>query len=296
MTEENLKCPYCEKEFIRYSLLRSHARRIHNILNEELYITVYLNGVWPTCGCGCGEKLRWGNKQGGVGFGKYIEGHGVRVNNPYQLPHVVEKSKATRKKMWENGELHIWCEGLSIETNESLQKMAQKTKENKGRALKISKALKGVAKSKEHAAKSSAFIKEYWKNPINREEQSHKRLLWMKKNDYTVKSKLEEDFVKILESLNIEFERQYYVREIKGYYDFYLPKQNILIEVQGDFWHCNPQSKYFKPIYDCQKKNLIVDLKKKLWCEENKIPLIEIWEMDMKIKTQEIIEKIRQLL
>lgn len=77
--------------------------------------------------------------------------------------------------------------------------------------------------------------------------------------------------------------------------DIYLPKLNLIIEFNGDYWHCNP-IKYEKDYFH-QVKNMTAE---QLWeYDKNKIDLIKskgynlevVWESDYK-KNQNIINKI----
>ena len=50
-------------------------------------------------------------------------------------------------------------------------------------------------------------------------------------------SKLEEDFAKnFLDKLNIKYVYQFEAKDIKRWYDFYLPEQNLIIEIDGSYW------------------------------------------------------------
>lgn len=50
-------------------------------------------------------------------------------------------------------------------------------------------------------------------------------------------SKLEEDFAhNFLDKLGVEYQYQFEAKEIGRYFDFYLNKSNIIIEVDGDYW------------------------------------------------------------
>lgn len=50
-------------------------------------------------------------------------------------------------------------------------------------------------------------------------------------------SKLEDKFAEeFLEKNGIAYQRQYEAKDIKRFYDFYLPDSNILIEIDGDYW------------------------------------------------------------
>lgn len=68
--------------------------------------------------------------------------------------------------------------------------------------------------------------------------------------------------------------------------DIYIPKLNLIIEYNGDYWHCNP--KKYKPDYYHQVKQATA---KELWeYDKNKIDLIKksgynleiVWESDLK--------------
>jgi very-short-patch-repair endonuclease len=94
-------------------------------------------------------------------------------------------------------------------------------------------------------------------------------------------SKLEKTFSNILILLNIEYETSYYVKEIKAFYDFYLPKYNLIIEVDGDFWHTNPLKYPNGPISKCQFKNAIRDKEKNEWVVNNGYKILRFWENDI---------------
>lgn len=50
-------------------------------------------------------------------------------------------------------------------------------------------------------------------------------------------SKLEEDFASdFLDKLGVEYVRQFKAEPLQRYYDFYLPKENLLIEIDGGYW------------------------------------------------------------
>jgi hypothetical protein len=53
------------------NVLARHVRSMHCIEWPDYFVKHELKGQWPTCACGCNEKLMW--KKGG--FGKYIRGH-----------------------------------------------------------------------------------------------------------------------------------------------------------------------------------------------------------------------------
>lgn len=50
-------------------------------------------------------------------------------------------------------------------------------------------------------------------------------------------SKLEEKFAReYLDKLGVEYIYQFEAKDIKRFYDFYLPNSNLIIEVDGDYY------------------------------------------------------------
>lgn len=101
-------------------------------------------------------------------------------------------------------------------------------------------------------------------------------------------SKLEESFSKMLDDEKISWINQYRIGEKK--YDFYLPKYNILIEIDGDYWHSNSNTGF---IVDKKFKKKIFrnDILKNLLAEQNGFKLIRIWEADLKKMNSRDIHK-----
>ena len=109
-------------------------------------------------------------------------------------------------------------------------------------------------------------------------------------------SKLELEFTKILDSLNIKYIQWFYAKEIKAFYDFYIPAKNIIIEVDGDFYHCNPDIYINGSICKTQEKNLKRDQQKNQWAKDNGFKLLRFWETDINNNPQQIIETLKQKL
>lgn len=285
-------CDICEKGYESLWGLSNHRSRKHDIRPIETYTKYVLNNNKPTCQCGCGEEPTFlGIKKG---FRDYIRGHASRVNNNWG--HNVDaqkKSKDTQRKMYESGELVIWNKGLTKEDDERLD-YGDKIISNLERRKKISKALKGRKRPQYVLDKLDEGMREYWGKEENKEKQSHKRVLYIKENGFTTISKIEDYFSTLLDEQNIEYYRQFYVREIKSLYDFKIKGKKILIEVDGDFWHCNPKTKHKIPVTEHQKKNLVSDSIKNDWCLNNGYTLLRFWEDDIKNNIEWVIDEIRK--
>jgi very-short-patch-repair endonuclease len=58
-------------------------------------------------------------------------------------------------------------------------------------------------------------------------------------------SKAEKEISDHLTQINVEHKTQFRIPSISYIYDFYIPNLNLIIEYNGNFWHCNPK-KYQK--------------------------------------------------
>lgn len=94
--------------------------------------------------------------------------------------------------------------------------------------------------------------------------------------------------------INIDFKYQYEYQH--RLFDFYLEKYNILIEVDGNFYHCNPNSKHHEMIYETQKLTKQNDNYKDELCVNNNITLIRYWEKDINERPEWVISDLRQKL
>jgi len=100
-------------------------------------------------------------------------------------------------------------------------------------------------------------------------------------------SRVEKIFQKdFLEKYSINFINQYQITN--RYYDFYLPDYNLLIEVQGDFWHFNPKLYKFPNKY--QIAGMERDVIKAKLAEDSLKGLEFIWEDDIKNNKNKVIE------
>jgi G:T-mismatch repair DNA endonuclease (very short patch repair protein) len=131
--------------------------------------------------------------------------------------------------------------------------------------------------------KQKESIKKYWNN-LN-DEQKNKIF------NYNGKSNLETKISEVLNNLSISYTTQF---PLKGkLFDFRLVNTNILIEVNGDYWHCNPEIynidesiKFpggYKKVSDIWDK----DRDKRIKAEEIGYFVIYIWESEIK-KTKDL--------
>ncbi len=249
--------------------------------NAEKLIQEKYNGIHPICGCGCEEKTVYDHSS--KDFGKFKRGHQTRVNKNYfgdpKNPKRVEKIIATRKAKFTSGEYDYIKE--AIKQNRKDPKLGEK----------ISKGAKGIAKPKpegfgvgrKHSDKTKDKMSESAMNRILKTQQKHT-------------SKLESEFAKILDLLNIKYTQWFYAKEIKAFYDFHILVNDIIIEIDGDFYHCNPDVYINGPICKTQTKNIKRDQIKNQWAKDNGFKLLRFWETDINNNPQQIIETLKKEL
>ena len=66
-------------------------------------------------------------------------------------------------------------------------------------------------------------------------------------------------------------------------FDFGSKKHRILLEVQGDYWHANPElfGEGKRPINEIQSSKIKTDKEKEKFCQEKGFTLFHIWETDI---------------
>lgn len=288
---EKFICKECDKVYETLKGLSNHRFQKHKIKPQNTYDEYVLNGVKPTCNCGCGVVPKFLTITNG--YREYVRGHSSRINNNWgHNIEAIRKSHETQKKMYESGELTIWNKGLTID-DPRVKDNIDKVMSNPNRGKNISKKLSGVFKSEKHKEKLSKIAKKRWSNPEERKKQRERKVIWIKKNGFNKQSKLEKSFEGLLINLGINFEPQY---PVNGYlYDFYIVDKNTLIEVDGDWFHFN--KKIHKKVTSIVQENTINNDKiKNNIAKKEGYNLIRFWEDDINNNLDNVINTLKLLL
>lgn len=126
-----------------------------------------------------------------------------------------------------------------------------------------------------------AWYSEVFSKDMNWREESKKRAVRILENrQLDTNTKPQQIINSVLNEMNIS-----YVNE-KGfkYYavDNYLDDFNLIIEVMGDFWHCNPIKYSSSNKYDIHKKRIPRDKAKHTYFKNNyNIEILYLWEHDI---------------
>lgn len=269
------KCNICNQEFDSEIKLSKHIQHTHKLKKTEYLIQTKYDNNHPLCGCGCGQKTRYEPSQ--LDFCRFIKGHQSRLEGHWGDLKSEKRVKAisqTRKNKFASGEYDYIKD--SIKEARKDPKLGEK----------ISKAVKGIPKPK---PKGFGIGRVHSKE--TRKKMSDIAIENIIKTDRNHTSKLEKTFANILDLLDIKYNKFFYAKDIKAFYDFYIPDSNLIIEVDGDFWHCNPK-KFSEPKYETQKRNLIRDKEKIQWAQENGYKLLRFWEDDINNN----IKSVKQIL
>lgn len=110
-------------------------------------------------------------------------------------------------------------------------------------------------------------------------------------------SKLEDDFAKqFLDKLGVKYEYQFEAKDIGRFYDFYLTEHRLLIEVDGDFWHGNPDKYDQNNLRGHQKRAQRIDEHKTKWALLHGIPIMHIWEDDIRNNPKKVLNELKERL
>lgn len=81
-------------------------------------------------------------------------------------------------------------------------------------------------------------IKKNLENKVTKSKKRSKNIVTnRKKHPQYGTSKLEEYFAKeFLDKLGIEYVYQFEAKDIKRFFDFFIPKSRLILEIDGDYW------------------------------------------------------------
>jgi G:T-mismatch repair DNA endonuclease (very short patch repair protein) len=268
------KCNLCDFESDSEVKLSKHIQHTHKLKKTDYLIQTKYNGTHPLCMCGCNQETRYEASK--LDFCRFISGHQSRLEGHWgdlKSEKRVNTISKTRKQKFQSGEYDHILKQVSKPRSEEIKK-------------KISKNGTGISRPKADGFGIGRMHSQSTKDKMSEIAKDK----WVtgdigKRKYYT--SKLEKTFANILDLLNIKYEILFYAKDIKAFYDFYIPEHNTIIEVDGDFWHCNPD-RFPIPQYESQKKNLIRDKEKNEWAINNGYKIIRIWENDIKNNIQQV--------
>lgn len=244
-----MKCELCNKIFGTFKSLESHVRQSHNIRKEEYYLK-YINSNIGTCKL-CNKVTRFISLTKGYSRCCSIKCSKILDNKNSEYRKKI--SIATKIAMQRNDVKQKHLAAVSLpKSKETITKMSFAAKQ---KFIK-NPELKYKIYTNERNNKISKSKIEFWKNnPEEKERVGNIWKLWKARDEIGWRKHLlkasKKGFEKIfspfgdtsletrvysmLEKENIKYIKKY---ELNGkIFDAYIPINNLLIEIDGTFWH-----------------------------------------------------------
>ena len=239
----DFKCPYCERSFKSYNGLANHVLNgsSHKGISKVQLLTDYKYDGKRPT-CKCGcGRYTNINNLGGSHFEDFCQGHQSVVKNNWGHNSTAVKHSA--------------------DTRRRQYKSGERIQWNKGKKW------------------TEVFSKEKINELLLSYGSLHKRI---KSGKFSLSSKLEDNFIKnYISIIGVKYERQWFIKEIRQFCDVYFPETNTVLEINGDFWHANPNMYKTGPKYKCQIDRIAKDKIKYDYLKNHDISLIVIWEHDI---------------
>lgn len=259
----------------------AHLKNDHNITHDDYFMKYSQR---PKCKCGiCQKDSKVSLKKPNFKWREYICG---------RTPGVLKWSEEAKiSRCGSNNPMYNktpWNKGLDI-TNEKIKSIADKRrgcKHSPELRLKQSEAAKKRKKHGHSGHKHSEEAKQKMRDAT---------LARIARGDFKhTKTKPHIKICSILQELDIEYVEEYNISYWS--FDIYLIKYNILLEVDGDYYHSNPKIYPNGPKTKTQKINFARDMKKNIFVKDNKLKLIRFWESDILNNEEEIKCTLKKLL
>lgn len=210
--------------------------------------------------------------------------HWTEKKDKNEIDEIYKTHSKKLKIKYQNGEMESFIKGKTFEEYygdeaKNIKNKISNTRKEKIASGKIKKSW-NEGLTKENDARILKASKKMSKNWLSEKRMKHLK---------TIFSKLEENFINLLQENNIDFKRQ---KRLDGKcYDFYIPKNNLLIEVDGDWHHCNPNLNIL-PKHDMQKRNIKNDKLKNEIAKKYDYKLIRFWEHDIKNNIDQVKQQL----
>lgn len=169
-------------------------------------------------------------------------------------------SKACKKVLKSNS-AKAWHESMSAE---------EKTEHYKNIITKTAKTRKKNNTPSWNSGKTGIYSKETI-------EKIRNATLRQMEDQVFQKTNIEKVMEECLQEMDVEYKYSFIFQ--KRQFDFLLPKQNLIIECDGDYWHTNP--KFYPEPQEWQVKRIQIDRVKNEIALNNGYKIVRFWENDI---------------
>lgn len=256
-------------------VFEQHLIREHKIDKIEYFSKLMTR---PICECGkCGKLTKIGKRGARFFWKKLACGLNIGV--------VKWSEKAKIDRVGKGNPMYgkeSWNKGLTKETSSIIKEISDNMMGRTYSNETLNK-MSEAAKSRLIHGHTGCLHSEY-----SKELMRQKTLQRIHNGDFKqTKTKPHIEMGNILKDLNMGYEEEVIVSNWT--FDYFIPKYNIYIEVDGDYFHSNPLIYNNGPETKTQKRNHYRDKVKNHFCKINNISLYRFWESDI-LKNKERVK------
>lgn len=243
----NIKCKLCDKDLKNRRSLGNHLARSHKPYDVYTYtLEFFYNNRTPLCACGCGKEVKWHKTL--YKFNSVLTGHNESIFGTGKY----KESEETKQKRIRNIRRAYKEKGKQI--NKQISDSLKKTFDCEEKRAHFSNLSKERWDDENYRARLSESHKKSWEenyedryNKVFTDEFRQKISLSNRKRDKKIKSKLEvEAFNHIKNSFDDAVSDYWVSIESKNKcFDVYIPRFNLLIELDGKYWHGKDRDRNF---------------------------------------------------
>jgi very-short-patch-repair endonuclease/predicted nucleic acid-binding Zn ribbon protein len=181
---------------------------------------------------------------------------------------------------------------VSKETGDKISKSSKGVSRNKGKQPMLGKKQSDETKQIQSQKRKEYYAQgnEPWTKTNKHSAETIEKIFAKKPMN-----KLEKFVSSLLEEYNIKYHYQFFLKTKDGVcksYDFKIKDTNILLEIDGDYWHGGPGvEKHFYRLEETKQNDLFKDQLAK----DNGYSLIRIWESNIYNKPDSLIQRIQEL-
>lgn len=266
---------YCSRACQGNGTVKKIEKKVCKNCKLEFDVQVSQRKNWKYCTRKCKDeylKIKFAG-EGNPSYGREQsqetkEKRAKSVRSAFQKNEIKQKHREARRKFIEKNGFHPGSDEQSI--------MKRKETNLKKYGCECTFAVK--------SCREKGCITTFERYGKTSQEIARKSL---KHKNTSIEKKLEDIFLRHA----ILYERQhilkYFDEDGKSkfvVYDFFIPVKNLLIEADGDYWHCNPQKFDVTKMSVIQKRNVKNDKLKNKLAVDNNYNIVRYWESSILLK------------
>jgi very-short-patch-repair endonuclease len=282
-----LICKHCSKP-LDIKQFGNHVLKIHNIPYKDYVKTNFEEFIrfgWNKCPI-CNSPIK-GKACPGKCLIEYYSNSRKGILHGPMSDETKKKLSEDRKQKYING----WTPRVGKHhSEESKQKMSVSHEGHEGLKGELNPACRKEVREKISKTRIERGLSKGENNPMF--GKTHTPEAIRKIFSHRPMNKLEQKVADELRRNNIDYTFQFFINdgEICKSYDFKIKDKPVIIEVDGDFWHGNPDVKNHFDKVDDVKEN---DLVKEELAKKRGYSVIRLWESDINKDISIVMKSVR---